>query len=64
MNQKTRSKNKYNKAIKNALSYLAISQRDMRSIVEYQNRSIIEEYDLVLDTMGLNQLENYLMFNN
>ena len=64
MNQQTQIKSRYKVALNNASTQSTISQRDLRAIIEFQNRIVLKEMNLQLDTQGLNVMEHYSVLNN
>ena len=64
MTKETLIKNNYNKVLKNLISKPIISGRDMKAIIEYQNRKILNELKLELNFEGVIHMEQYLIINN
>jgi hypothetical protein len=64
MIKETLIKNSYNKVLKNLISKTIISGRDMKIIIEYQNRKVLNELKLELNFEGVIHMEHYLIINN
>jgi hypothetical protein len=64
MIKETLIKNSYNKVLKNLISKTIISGRDMKIIIEYQNRKVLNELKLELNFEGIIHMEHYLIINN
>jgi hypothetical protein len=64
MTKETLIKNNYNKVLKKLTKEPTISGRDMKAIIEYQNRKILNELKLELNFKGVIHMEHYLIINN
>ncbi len=64
MTKETLIKNNYNKVLKKLTKKPTISGHDMKIIIEYQNRKILNELKLELNFEGVIHMEHYLIINN
>ena len=64
MNQQTKTENRFKTTLKRLSTQQTISGNDLKAIIEYQNRAVLEEMGIQLDTRGVALMEAFLITFN